>query len=62
MDIEAFLSRLNEDGMSLATQHKHLRTLKILLKKAVEWGYLAKGPAETPGLLRYVTISPVLAE
>lgn len=46
VDIEAYLSYLKKLGTSPATSAKQLRTLKMLLKKAVQWGYLTKSPAE----------------
>ena len=46
LDIERFLARLNDSGLGATTQKGYLITLKMLLRKACELGYLTKSPAE----------------
>lgn len=46
VDIENFLAYLLEQDIAPATAAKYLRTLKTVLKWAVQWGYLVKNPAE----------------
>lgn len=45
-DVEGFKADLVATSMSGATVGKHLLTLKMLLKTAVAWEYLARNPAE----------------
>lgn len=45
VDIESFLAYLLELDISSAAA-KHLKSLKTVLKRAVEWGYLGRNPAE----------------
>jgi integrase len=46
VDVEGFLAFMISQGVSPATAAKHLATLKMVLKRAVQWEYLAKSPAQ----------------
>ncbi|GFP31089.1 MAG: putative defective protein IntQ [Actinobacteria bacterium] len=46
VDVESFLASMAQEGVSAATTAKHLGTLKMLLKRATQWGYLTRSPAE----------------
>jgi len=44
-DIEAYLARRRDEGLSKATRNRYLCTLKVILKKAHEWGYAPRNTA-----------------
>lgn len=44
--IEEFMSELNSSSLSPSTRKRTLTILKSILRKAVEWGYLSRNPAE----------------
>jgi integrase len=44
-DIEAYLARRRDEGLSKATRNRYLCTLKVILKKAHEWGYTPRNVA-----------------
>ncbi|MDI6816862.1 MAG: phage integrase SAM-like domain-containing protein, partial [Actinomycetota bacterium] len=44
-DVERYAARLAKSGLAPETQRKTLMTLKAILEKAVQWGYLGKNPA-----------------
>ena len=46
LDVEKFLTGLIAEGMSPNNAKKYLATLKMVLRRAVELGYLMKSPAE----------------
>ena len=41
-DIESYLARRRDEGISKATRNRYLCTLKVILKKATEWGYVSR--------------------
>jgi integrase len=43
--IETYLARRRDEGLSLASCNRYLCTLKVVLAKGVEWGYLRENPA-----------------
>jgi len=47
--IEAYLSRLRDDGLTKGTRNRHLAILKVLLAKAHEWGYTPADAAREVG-------------
>jgi integrase len=46
VEVEAFLTTMADEGVTSATVAKHLATMKMVLKRAVEWGYLIRSPAQ----------------
>lgn len=44
-DVERYAARLAKSGLAPETQRKTLMTLKAVLDKAMQWGYLGKNPA-----------------
>lgn len=44
--IEGMIADLNDQGLAPETVRKALHTLKSVLKKGIEWGYLNRSPAE----------------
>lgn len=46
VDIGAFLSYLEDEGVPSIVISRHLRTLRVVLESAVEHGYLKKSPVE----------------
>lgn len=44
--VENFIAELENQGLSAATCAKHLRTLKTIFNRAVEWNYLSRNPAQ----------------
>jgi integrase len=45
MDVEKFAAKLAKSDLAPETQRKSLMTLKSILDKAIQWGYLTKNPA-----------------
>jgi integrase len=45
MDVEKFAAKLAKTDLAPETQRKTLMTLKSILDKAIQWGYLTKNPA-----------------
>ena len=39
--IEAYIARMRDDGLALASRNRHLAILKLLFEKAREWGYVS---------------------
>ena len=44
-DIEAYLARRRDEGLAKATRNRYLCTLKVILKKAHDWGYTPRNVA-----------------
>src|SRR5439155_760789 len=44
--LEAYKASRQEEGAKPSTINRELNTIKALLNKAHEWGYLAKNPAQ----------------
>ena len=44
-EIEAYLARRRDEGLSKATRNRYLCTLKVIFKKAHEWGYAPRNVA-----------------
>ncbi len=45
--IEGYLARRRDEGMSRASSNRYLAALKVIFKKASEWGYLIMNPADS---------------
>lgn len=44
--LEAYKTKRKEEGAKSSTVNRELNTIKAMLRKAVEWGYLAENPAQ----------------
>jgi integrase len=52
VDIEGYLARRRDEGMTKATSNRYLCTLKVILGKAREWGYVPSSVAADLKTLR----------
>ena len=44
--IDGYLARRRDEGLSRASSNRYLAALKVIFKKAAEWGYLVVNPAD----------------
>jgi integrase len=51
-DVEGYLARRRDEGMSRATSNRYTATLKSIFKKATEWGFLPHNPVAGVKTLR----------
>ena len=43
--IEGYLAHRRDEGLAKASRNRYLATLRVILAKGVEWGYLRRNPA-----------------
>lgn len=44
--IEGYLAHRRDEGLAKASRNRYLATLRVILAKGVEWGYLRRNPAD----------------